>query len=563
MANINGLLSLIVEHGLLSYAQAQHAITSYGTNRSLISYLVTNKLIDSTTIANIFSREFSLPLFDLTSFDIHQLPVKFLNKKRTVRHSALPLFIRENRLYIAMSDPTNNTALEEFQFNAGMRTETILVCEQQLNKLISIVFDGKSNELPFNELDEQDFTEMKLNDSVDIINQENEHDDQPIVAYINKLLRDAIDKGASDLHFEPYENIYRVRFRIDGILHNIDSPPAYLSSRLSARIKIMSKMDIAEKRIPQDGRIRFTLSKNTSIDFRVSSLPTLFGEKIVLRILDSSMTMIGIDMLGYDNQQRALYEKSLQRPQGMILVTGPTGSGKTVSLYAGLNILNTPERNISTAEDPVELNLVGINQVQINNKAGLDFSSTLRAFLRQDPDVVMVGEIRDLETAEIAIKAAQTGHLVLSTLHTNSAAETISRLRNMGIPGYNIASSVTLIIAQRLARRLCEHCKKPEHIPKAKLLDLGFTEKDLLHSPILYQAHGCDKCSNGYQGRIGIYETMPISKKISKTIVADEDISKIAEVAQLEGINDLRRSGLIKVLEGLTSLTEINRVINF
>jgi len=564
MTTVNGLLSVIVEHGLLSYTEAQNATINCDTsNTSLISYLVANKLVDSATLSNILSREFSLPLFNLTSLDIHQLPVNFLNEKRIIRYSALPIFIRNNRLHIAISDPTNNAALEEFQFNAGIRTEAILVCEKQLQDTINIIFERHSTTFSINELNEQDFTDMAPSDDSDIIIQGNENDDQPIIAYINNLLKDAIKKGASDLHFEPYEKTYRVRFRIDGILHNIDSPPAYLSSRLSARIKIMSKMDIAEKRIPQDGRIKFRLSEEKSIDFRVSSLPTLFGEKIVLRILDSSIAMMGIDTLGYENEQRVLYENSLQRPQGMVLVTGPTGSGKTVSLYTGLNILNTSERNISTAEDPVELNLTGINQVQINNKAGLDFSSTLRALLRQDPDVVMVGEIRDLETAEIAIKAAQTGHLVLSTLHTNSAVETISRLRNMGIPSYNIASSITLIIAQRLARRLCEYCKKPEHIPKNQLLNLGFEEKDCFPLPALYQAHGCNECSNGYKGRIGIYETMPISENISKAIMADENTLKLSEISQQEGINGLRRSGLLKVLEGITSLAEINRVINF
>ena len=446
-----------------------------------------------------------------------------------------------------------------------MRTEAILVCEKQLQETILRVFESESNALDIDEFDEQDLANIEIDDGTGVVQQENEidKDDQPIVIYINKLLMDAIRKGASDLHFEPYEKTYRVRFRVDGILHEMGSPPSYLSSRLAARLKVMSKMDIAEKRIPQDGRIKLKVSAKKSIDFRVSSLPTLFGEKIVLRILDSSIAMMGIEMLGYEDDQRALYEENLQRPQGMILVTGPTGSGKTVSLYTGLNILNTEERNISTAEDPVEINLAGVNQVHINNKAGLNFSSALRAFLRQDPDVVMVGEIRDLETADIAIKAAQTGHLVLSTLHTNSAAETITRLVNMGVPGYNIASSVTLIIAQRLARRLCEHCKSPENIPTEELIKLGFTETQVATEPTFYKPVGCDKCSGGYKGRVGIYETMPISEAIGRAIMVGGNSIEISDIARSEGVNDLRQSGLLKALKGVTSLAEINRVTSF
>ena len=565
-ANFYGLLNVIVEHGLLSSEQAQAAATnSANQNRPFLSYLVEHELVDSPSIAKICCAEYSTPLFDLTTFDISQLPTDLLNEKRVNQHGALPLYVRANRLYVAIGDPTNNAALEEFQFNAGMRTEAILVCEKQLQEIINTVFESDSSALSISEFDEQELADIELDDSSTKVSQESESDkdDQPIVIYINKLLMDAIRKGASDLHFEPYEKTYRVRFRIDGILHEMGSPPAYLSSRLAARLKVMSKMDIAEKRIPQDGRIKLKVSAKKSIDFRVSSLPTLFGEKMVLRILDSSIAMMGIEMLGYEDEQRALYEANLQRPQGMILVTGPTGSGKTVSLYTGLNILNTPERNISTAEDPVEINLAGVNQVHINTKAGLDFSAALKAFLRQDPDVVMVGEIRDLETAEIAIKAAQTGHLVLSTLHTNSAAETITRLVNMGVPGYNIASSVSLIIAQRLARRLCEHCKVAEKIPSEQLISLGFQEKDIASSPTFYHPNGCDKCSGGYKGRVGIYETMPVSEAIGRTIMAGGNSIEISDIAKSEGVNDLRRSGLLKALKGVTSLAEVNRVTSF
>ena len=389
---------------------------------------------------------------------------------------------------------------------------------------------------------------------------EKEGDDAPIVVFINKILLDAIRRGASDLHFEPYENKYRIRFRIDGVLHEIASPPVQLASRLSARLKVMSKLDIAEKRVPQDGRIKLKLSPKKAIDFRVSTLPTLWGEKVVMRILDSSSAMMGIDALGYEPDQKAHYLHALSQPQGMILVTGPTGSGKTVSLYTGLNILNTPERNIATAEDPVEINLEGINQVQINPKAGLDFAAALRAFLRQDPDVVMVGEIRDLETAEIAIKAAQTGHLVLSTLHTNSAPETLTRLANMGVPAYNIASSVSLIIAQRLARRLCQHCKTDEILPEDELRRQGFTEEQIAAGIVLKKANGCDHCTGGYKGRVGIYQVMPISPRIAKIIMEGGNSLQIAEAAQQEGIADLRQSGLKKALDGITSLAEVNRV---
>lgn len=564
--SFHGLLDTLVRHQLIDLEIAQKAATdSDKAKKPFLSFLVEEKLIDAAKAATVCSEEFGVPLFDLSCFDKAQLPSDLLNEKRIAKHFALPLFVRGSRLFVAIGDPTNNNALEEFQFNAGMRTEAILVAEDQLQAFITHLFESDSSALSLDDFDEEELSAIDVDTGAAPAAQENESDtdDQPIVIYINKLLMDAIRKGASDLHFEPYEKNYRVRFRIDGILHEMGSPPAYLAGRLAARLKVMSKMDIAEKRIPQDGRIKLKLSTKKSIDFRVSSLPTLFGEKIVLRILDSSIAMMGIETLGYEPEQQKLYQDCLQQPQGMILVTGPTGSGKTVSLYTGLNILNTPERNISTAEDPVEINLSGVNQVHINAKAGLDFSSALRAFLRQDPDVVMVGEIRDLETAEIAIKAAQTGHLVLSTLHTNSAAETITRLINMGVPGYNIASSVSLIIAQRLARRLCEHCKEPETLPQEELINLGFTQAQIALSPTFYQPKGCDKCSAGYKGRVGIYEVMPVTETIGRVIMEGGNSLQIADIAAQEGVNNLRKSGLIKAISGLTSLAEINRVTSF
>ncbi len=390
---------------------------------------------------------------------------------------------------------------------------------------------------------------------------EQQQDEAPIVKYINKLLIDAIRMGASDLHFEPYEKMYRVRYRVDGVLRQIATPPLQLATRLASRLKVMSQMDISEKRLPQDGRIKLKLSKSKAIDFRVNSLPTLFGEKLVLRILDPSSAMLGIDALGYEPAQKELFMQALDKPQGMLLITGPTGSGKTVSLYTGLNILNREDTNISTAEDPVEINLEGINQVNVNAKVGLTFSAALKSFLRQDPDIVMVGEIRDLETAEIAIKAAQTGHMVMSTLHTNSAPETLTRLRNMGVPSFNIATSVNLVIAQRLARRLCPQCKIPSDIPDLSLLEMGFKEEDLRHPDFqVYQPVGCSECRDGYKGRVGIYEVMKVTPEISKIIMEDGNALEIAAASEKSGFNNLRRSGLMKVMQGVTSLQEVNRV---
>ncbi|WP_111978220.1 type IV-A pilus assembly ATPase PilB [Algibacillus agarilyticus] len=514
-------------------------------------------------IAESLSRLHQVPYCDISQIDLSQINKEKLNEKLIHKHQCLPLFTRGRIQFLATVNPQNYAALEDFQFSTGFSADFICVEASQLHKAIDSIFDHDDG-LGLSDFDEEELigvevTEEKSQDEKDA----EDKDDAPIVVYINKILLDAIKKGASDLHFEPYEYKYRIRFRIDGVLQEVASPPVNLSSRLAARLKVMSRLDIAEKRKPQDGRIKLKISKKKSIDFRVSSLPTMWGEKIVMRILDSSSAMLGIDVLGYEEEQKQHYLSALEQPQGMILVTGPTGSGKTVSLYTGLNILNTEERNISTAEDPVEINLEGINQVQINVRADLTFANALRSFLRQDPDIVMVGEIRDLETAEIAIKAAQTGHLVMSTLHTNSAAETLTRLINMGVPAFNIASSVSLIIAQRLARRLCKHCKVPEDIvpPQQELIDFGF-KPEQLQGLTLYKPVGCDLCSMGYKGRVGIYEVMPITPAIGKMIMEHGNSIQIAEKATEEGVDNLRMSGIRKVVQGMTSLAEVARVTN-
>ncbi|OUS49852.1 type IV-A pilus assembly ATPase PilB [Shewanella sp. SACH] len=561
-----GLSTLFIRKGLLNEEQMANAITKSRQNKhALVSTLVQSKLISARAIAELCYEEYGTPLLDLNEFDLASIPEDFLNKKLIEKHRCLPLFKRGNRLYIGTSDPTNIAALEDFQFSAGLHAEAILVEEDKLAKALEKILEEDISGLDLGGMDEAALAAIEITDT-DRRNEEptgESSDDAPIVIYINKILTDAIRKGASDLHFEPYEKRYRIRFRIDGILHEVSEPPISLAGRLSARLKVMSKLDIAERRVPQDGRIKMKLSRTKSIDFRVSTLPTLWGEKIVMRILDSSSAQLGIEKLGYEPDQEKLYLEMLAKPQGMILVTGPTGSGKTVSLYTGLNILNTEERNISTAEDPVEINLEGVNQVHINLKAGLTFASALRSFLRQDPDVVMVGEIRDLETAEIAIKAAQTGHLVLSTLHTNSAAETLTRLINMGVPGYNIASSVNLIIAQRLARRLCPECKQAEVIPEHELLRLGFDQTQITQGFTTFKPVGCEHCSAGYKGRVGIYEVMKMSDEIARTIMEGGNSLQIASQAKAQGMRDLRQSGLLKVIHGVTSIAEVNRVTSF
>ncbi|MDN3653581.1 type IV-A pilus assembly ATPase PilB [Thalassotalea ponticola] len=557
----SSILSAVVKHELISRAKATDI---YGecqkTGRSVVDYLINKEKLSALELIGVLSKSFGIPVVNLKKLDLTLLPDGLRNDKLIQKHRALPLYLRGGILYVAVSDPTNVDALEELQFNTGYSTEMVLADDTTLNATIESILEDEQSALDISDLDADELGSIAVEDTEkqDDDPQGGEND-APIVVYINKILLDAIKKGASDLHFEPFEKKFRIRFRVDGILTEVATPPVNLASRMTARLKVMSKLDIAERRVPQDGRIKLALTKNKSIDFRVSTLPTMWGEKVVMRILDSSSAELGIDILGYEEDQKALYLDALSKPQGMILVTGPTGSGKTVSLYTGLNILNTEERNISTAEDPVEINLEGVNQVQINNKAGLTFAEALKSFLRQDPDIVMVGEIRDLETAEIAIKAAQTGHLVLSTLHTNSAAETLTRLLNMGVPSYNVASSVSLIIAQRLARRLCNHCKEVDDTSPQALIELGFNP-DEVNDITIYRPKGCDECTKGYKGRVGIYEVMKISEENAKLIMDGASSLDIAEQAQKEGYNNLRQSALLKAKAGVTSLAEVSRV---
>ncbi|MFW1733605.1 type IV-A pilus assembly ATPase PilB [Acinetobacter sp. ULE_I001] len=557
----SGYIRRLVDEGFLSAQQMKDAFSNAQKNKvSIVAYLSEKLNIPPLIIAEMISVEFGEPIFDLDSFNPEMLLKEIVDPNLVTKHKVIPLIQRGNILYVATSDPTNIEALDAIRFNCGLNIEPIIVEHHKLEKLLEKHFTVEES---FNFGDEDFDVDVIATDDQPPSEDDDEasEEEAPIVKYINKLLVDAIRMGASDLHFEPYEKSYRVRYRVDGVLRTITNPPLQLASRLASRLKVMSRMDISEKRVPQDGRIKLKLSKTKAIDFRVNSLPTLFGEKLVLRILDPSSAMLGIDALGYEEKQKALFMEALEKPQGMLLITGPTGSGKTVSLYTGLNILNTESSNISTAEDPVEINLEGINQVNVNLKAGLTFSVALKSFLRQDPDIIMVGEIRDLETAEIAIKAAQTGHMVMSTLHTNSAPETLTRLRNMGVPSFNIATSVNLVIAQRLARRLCNHCKAPVEIPRQSLLEMGFTEQDLSNPELqIFQPVGCSQCREGYKGRVGIYEVMKVTPEISKIIMEDGNALQIAAASEKLGFDNLRRSGLIKVINGLTSLQEINRV---
>ena len=558
---LSGLSRKLVNDGLLDEEKAITALKSAHDEKiSFTQYLVNNNVLSANKIAMEASNEFGLPVFDLDVLDPESVPRDIVDDKLIVKHHAVPLFKRGNRLYVGISDPTNLAAIDDIKFQTGTNTEAILVEENKISLFIEKLLEEEDD---LNEGLDDDLEDVEFADTEESPAESAEAsaaDDTPVVKFVNKVLLDAIKKGASDIHFEPYEKKYRVRLRIDGVLREVSKPPTAMGLKLAARLKVMSKMDTAERRIPQDGRIKLKISKNKAIDFRVNTLPTLFGEKVVLRILDPSSAQLGIDALGYEPDQKKLYMDALANPYGMILVTGPTGSGKTVSLYTGLNILNTEDRNISTAEDPAEINLEGINQVNVNNKVGLDFASALRAFLRQDPDIIMVGEIRDLETAEIAIKAAQTGHMVLSTLHTNDAPQTLARLVNMGVPPFNIASAVTLIIAQRLARRLCEHCKTSEEIPRAALEEEGFTDEQISEGFTLYKAVGCDQCSDGYKGRVGIYQVMKLSEEMGQIIMNNGNALDLAHQAQKEGVNDLRQSGLLKVIQGVTSLEEVNRV---
>lgn len=563
---LSGLARRLVDEGVVA---AEVAINATEEARKsavpLVSYLVQNSLVEARAIATSAAKEFGVPLMDLSVFDLESIPKDLVKDQLIRQHNALPLIRRGVRLFVAVSDPTNLQALDEIKFQSGVNTEPVLVEEDKLANLIEQFLSAQEDD-GLGDLDGDDLEDLDMEsfDEADATDDDEgmATDDTPIVRFVNKMLLDAIKSGASDIHFEPYEKTYRVRFRTDGILHVVSTPPQNLGARLAARLKVMSEMDISERRVPQDGRIKMKLSKTRAIDFRVNTLPTLWGEKVVLRILDPSSAKMGIEVLGFEEIQQKMFLECLHRPQGMILVTGPTGSGKTVSLYTGLNILNTSETNIATAEDPVEINLEGTNQVNVNYRVGLDFASALRSFLRQDPDVVMVGEIRDLETAEISIKAAQTGHMVLSTLHTNSAPETLTRLRNMGVPAFNLATSVNLIIAQRLARRLCKECKNELDVPKESLHEEGFTDEDIATGFSVFEANsdGCDKCNAGYKGRVGIYEVVKITPELGRIIMEDGNSLQLAEQAKVHGFDDLRRSGLVKVMQGVTSLAEANRV---
>jgi type IV pilus assembly protein PilB len=560
--NLTGLARQLVNAELLDERAAAQAQAQALRNKiPLVSYLVQNKLASSRAVAEIASEQFGVPLCDLKAIDKDSQPRDLVSEKLCRQHRVLPLYRRGNKLFVALSDPTNHQAVTDIQFSTGISTEALLVEDDKLGEALDKFFDAGTSgmeDLADVDLDGLDVEAVDDNKNEDATQ---DSDDAPVVRFVNKMLLDAIKGGSSDLHFEPYEATYRVRFRTDGILHEIARPPIQLAPRISARLKVMAALDISERRKPQDGRIKMRISKSKSIDFRVSSCPTLWGEKIVMRILDPSSAQMGIDALGYEEKQKDLYMAALKQPQGMILVTGPTGSGKTVSLYTGLNILNTVDVNISTAEDPVEINLEGINQVNVNPKHGMDFTAALKSFLRQDPDIIMVGEIRDLDTASIAIKAAQTGHMVMSTLHTNSAAETLTRLRNMGVPSFNIATSVNLIIAQRLARKLCSHCKKEVQIPREALLEEGFPEDKLGTFKIYgHTPAGCENCNGGYKGRVGIYEVVKNTPALQRIIMEEGNSIDISAQMRKDGFNDLRTSALLKAMQGITSLEEVNRV---
>ena len=564
-SGLQGLPQRLVTDGLVAEGAMVDALAAAKERRiGVVSFLVEHNIADAREIAIAASHEFGAPLLDLDAIQPDLETVRAVSDKLLRKHHVLPLVKRGKKLFLGISDPTNLHALDEVKFATGLSIEAIVVEEDKLTKLLQRSLEQVDTSMP--ELAGDDF-EM---DSLETTGGDEESDaggvdrsdveDAPIVRFVNKIMLDAIRRGTSDIHFEPYERSYRIRFRLDGVLKEMAAPPVQLAIKLAARLKVMARLDIAERRVPQDGRIKMKISKNRSIDFRVSTCPTLFGEKVVMRILDSSSAMLGIDSLGYEPFQKQHYLNALARPHGMILVTGPTGSGKTVSLYTGLAILNTENTNISTAEDPVEIMLQGVNQVQINPKVGLTFAGALRAFLRQDPDVIMVGEIRDLETAEIAIKAAQTGHLVLSTLHTNDAPKTLTRLLDMGVKPYAIATSVSLIIAQRLARRLCGNCKVRIDVPEEALRKEGFSDEEIANGIQIFGPVGCSNCTDGYKGRTGIYEVMPVSEEIGRIILEGGNVMQIKQQAAREGVWGLRQAGLKKVRDGLTSLDEINRV---
>ncbi|WP_133480099.1 type IV-A pilus assembly ATPase PilB [Cognatilysobacter segetis] len=563
LVGITGIARRLVIDGALDEGVAREAMSAATAEKKpLANYLAERRLVSAASMAAANSVEFGMPLLDAGAFDPAQAAIKLVNEELLRKHGVLPLYKRGNRLFVGVTDPTNAHALDEIKFQTNLAVEAILVDADTITRCLDRWLE--SSDALSDTGDDEGFENLEVGKDDDLAGSgdtgvDAKGDDTPVVRFVNKVLVDAIRRGASDIHFEPYETDYRVRMRIDGILTQVAKAPVQLNTRIAARLKVMAQLDIAEKRVPQDGRIKLNLSKTKQIDFRVSTLPTLFGEKVVLRILDGSAAKLGIDKLGYEEDQKKLFLDAIAKPYGMVLVTGPTGSGKTVSLYTALNILNEDARNISTVEDPVEIRVPGINQVQMNVKRGMTFAAALRSFLRQDPDVIMVGEIRDLETAEIGVKAAQTGHMVLSTLHTNDAPQTVARLMNMGIAPYNITSSVTLIIAQRLARRLHD-CKRPVQLPEHALLSEGFTQEDIAAGITLFEPVGCPDCTEGYKGRTGIYQVMPMSEQIQAIILAGGNAMQIAEAAQRSGIRDLRQSALLKARNGVTSLAEINRV---
>jgi len=560
---LSGLARALIQHGRLPQNIAEElSVQARNNGTGFIEQLVAKGRMSTVDVAQFASQIFGLPLLDLDALDPAGLPLELVDKKLMRERRVLPLRKRGNRLAVAVSDPSHTQVLDEVKFQTSMSIDAIVVQDDKLRALLSRVTERA--DVSLKQLVDEDlaveFGDDEAAASTDAA--ATEVDDAPVVKFIQKVMIDAISDGASDIHFEPYERYYRIRFRIDGELREITQPPLVLKEKIASRLKVISKLDISEKRVPQDGRLKLMLSKDRAIDMRVSTLPTLHGEKLVLRILDSSAASLNIDALGYEPEQKEAMLAAIGRPYGMVLATGPTGAGKTVSLYTCLNLLNRPGVNISTAEDPAEINLSGINQVNVNEKAGLTFAGAMRAFLRQDPDVIMVGEIRDLETAEIAVKAAQTGHLVLSTLHTNDAPTTLTRLVNMGIPAFNVASSVILITAQRLARRLCS-CKKPEDIPVEALAGAGFADEDLDGTWRPFGPVGCDRCKgSGYKGRVGVYQVMSISDEMRRLIMRGGNALEIADQARLEGIRDLRQSGLLKVKQGVTSLEEVMAVTN-
>jgi len=556
--SLNGIARQLVNQGLITEEVAQDASNEASAKKkSFLTTLIETGEVQASRIAQVAAADFGQPVFNLSVIDPDTVPKDYIKEDLITSLNAVPIARRGSRLFVAISDPTNSEPLDKYKFASGLSVEAVIVEEDKLNDLRGRVLDQSS--ALTQGLDDSFDLEVDNSDPDDMEEDGSDLEETPVVRFVNKVLLDAIKRGASDIHIEPYEKIFRIRFRIDGVLEEIVHPPLNMATRLTARIKVMSRMDISERRVPQDGRIKLKLSKTKAIDFRVNTCPTLFGEKTVLRILDPSSAQLGIDALGYEPEQKKLYMDALANPYGMILVTGPTGSGKTVSLYTGLNILNEPGTNISTAEDPAEINLAGINQVNMNPKAGLTFAEALKSFLRQDPDVIMVGEIRDLETASIAIKAAQTGHMVMSTLHTNDAPQTLSRLINMGVPPFNIATAVSLIIAQRLGRRLCEHCKVEDDLPRDLLISEGFKE-DEVDDMVVYKAVGCKKCNHGYKGRVGIYQVMKISEAIGRIVMDGGNAIDIADQARKEEIPDLRDGALLKIKQGIMSLEEANRV---